>query len=191
MGGFARTLDCAVISSAHSSLAGIRSGDGSSGSTGWEAAFRSRLYLARPETEEGEQPDQYARTLYRKKANWAVREDQITLRWAGGVFNRPITSQGILGSIEKRRCEGVFLDLLAACIADNRILSPNAHSSNYAPLIFARRPDRAGYKLADFQRAMETLFANREITITQTRGADRHVRDVLSITSARTNGHAK
>ena len=39
------------------------------------------------------------------------------------------------------------------------------HSGNYAPRLFARRPDREGFQKSDFQRAMESLFAQGKIKV--------------------------
>jgi RecA-family ATPase len=159
MGGFARAISGAVVTSAHSSQAGARSGTGESGSTEWEGVFRSRLYLARAKTEHGEESDQHSRTLYRKKANWALREDKIELRWKDSVFICPVASTGILGKIERRHCRRVFLDFLT----DSRPVSANSRAGNYAPKIFSKRSDREHYTRDDFERAMEDLFANKEI----------------------------
>jgi RecA-family ATPase len=164
MGGFARAIGGAVVTSAHTSQAGAKSGTGESGSTEWDGVFRSRLYLVRPKAEQGTQPDQYARTLYRKKANWALREDQLDLRWQHGVFTRPGTKTGIIGSIERRACERVFLDLLDKMSEENQHVSSKSRASNYAPKIFAMRPDADSYRKADFERAMQSCFAKRQIT---------------------------
>ena len=75
-----------VLLLAHPSQAGRNSGSGESGSTGWNNAVRSRLYLARPK--DG-LPDE--RVLTRKKANYArAGDDQsINLLWHEGVLVTP------------------------------------------------------------------------------------------------------
>jgi RecA-family ATPase len=175
LGGFARAIDGPVLGCAHPSQAGIKSGSGESGSTGWDAVFRSRLYLTRPRVEEGEEEDPFARVLYRKKANWARREDEIKLRWANGVFIAKDPPPGILGSIDRRKCERVFFDMLAT----SRPVSANSRAGNYAPKIFAKRPDREGYTLAHFERAMEALFARREIYLEKYLADNRHPREKI------------
>jgi RecA-family ATPase len=164
LGGLARDLDGILVAAGHPSLTGMASGgSGSSGSTGWPAVFRSHAYLESPEPEEGEAPDPYVRILSRKKANYAVRDEAIRLRWKDGVFIAPDHHGGIFGTIERRHCERVFLDLLDATTAENQPVSHNNKSGNYAPKLFAMRPDREGYKKADFERAMQALFARKEI----------------------------
>jgi RecA-family ATPase len=151
-----------VLALAHPSLTGINSRSGSSGSTGWDAIFRSRLYLSTPKSEEEEPPDPYVRVLTRKKANYATREESIDLRWRDGVF---IATQagGIVGAIDQRTCERVFLDLLDATMAEKQPVSLNSRAGNYAPRIFAQRPNRGRFGKSDLERAMQSLLANREI----------------------------
>jgi hypothetical protein len=51
--------------------------------------------------------------LSRKKANYALRDDQLKLRWQSGVFIREgATDAGIIGSIKRKKAEAVFLELL-------------------------------------------------------------------------------
>lgn len=57
LGSLARDIKGAVIACAHPSRSGLKSGEGDSGSTAWEAAFRSRLFLTTPQPEEGDAPD--------------------------------------------------------------------------------------------------------------------------------------
>jgi len=104
--------------------------------------------------------------LSRKKANYALQEDQLKLRWKNGVFIREgATDSGIIGSINRRKAEAVFLELLDTVTSENRPVSDSTHATNYAPKLFARRPERDGYTKADFARAMERLFSSRQITM--------------------------
>jgi AAA domain len=80
LGGIALKIDGAVVCCAHPSRAGLKSGEGDSGSTGWSNAFRSRLYIRHIED------DPNGRILDRKKANYASRNDELRLRWHDGVI---------------------------------------------------------------------------------------------------------
>jgi RecA-family ATPase len=162
----AREIDGSVICCAHPSLSGINSGTGSSGSTGWDGAFRSRLYMSSPkEDDSGEAPDTDERVLTRVKANWAKIGETIPMRWRDGVFivNQP--AGGIIGSIERRTAERVFLDLRDEPAAQGRYVSHKSRASNYAPKLFAKHPNRERFTSKDFERAMESLFARNEIAI--------------------------
>ncbi len=179
LGHLANLTKAAVLAPAHPSLTGINSGTGDSASTGWKGTFRSQLYLTSPKTQPGETVDQDLRTLTRTKANWARRGDTIELRWRDGVFIRTGPPTGILGSIERRTAERVFLDLLDKVTAEGRHVSDNYRASNYAPKIFSIRPDRERFTKTDFERAMQSLFAAGEIRPGTYRGANRHEHDCM------------
>lgn len=168
VGGYiAQAIGGAVVICAHPSRAGLQSGSGDSGSTGWNNAFRSRLYLSAPEAETGEPAvDPNARILARKKANYAAREDQIKMRWRDGAFIRTdIAQSGIIGAIKRRSAETVFLAILDRLTREDRPVSPKPRAGNYAPKIFCGQPDREDFKVADFERAMQTLFFQKAIVV--------------------------
>ena len=167
LGRIARETDGAVVALAHPSRSGMTTGTGDSGSTGWSNSFRSRAYFHSPKAnEEDEEPiDPLERILSRKKANYAIREETVELRWDSGVFVRKDNS-GIIGTIKRRTVERVFMDQLAAIKREGRHVSDNSRAPNFAPKLFAGRPDREGFKFQDFKRAMETLFVDRKIHIT-------------------------
>lgn len=85
LAGIAREARCAVVLLAHPSASGMASGQGTGGSTAWNNTVRSRLYLER-EAAEGGLSD--ARTLSRKKANYAARDASLRLVWSEGVLLR-------------------------------------------------------------------------------------------------------
>ena len=157
----ARDIDGAVVLTAHPSLDGLRTGSGTSGSTAWNNAVRSRLYLTRHHDDEtGER-----RTLTRKKANYATTGDRINLTWRDGVFVADEQPGDVLGAIGRRKAETVFLELLERVDAEDRAVSDNSHAGNYAPRLFAKRPEREGFTKADFERAMEALFSQDRIKL--------------------------
>ena len=150
---------------AHPSRSGLASGEGDGGSTGWNNAFRSRLYLRAPFLEDGEKPDPNARVLERRKANYASRNDELRLRWRDGVIEpEPIESPretpfGKLDAVD------LFLDLVRQFEDQDRPLSVNSRSGNYAPRVFGKLPAarRCEFREADFRRAMESLFTEGKI----------------------------
>ena len=173
LGYLAREINGAVLALAHPSLTGIASGEGGSGSTGWRGTFRSQLYLATPKPDEGEPPDPDIRALSRVKANFARRNEIIEMRWKDGVFIPLHAPTGILGSIERRSAERVFLELLDKVISEGRYVSDSNRAPNYAPKIFIMRPDRERFARTDFERAMQGLFATKQIRIGTHKAADR------------------
>ena len=75
-----------VVLCAHPSRAGLSSGEGDSGSTGWSNSVRSRLYLESQPRTRATTP--IAASLERRKANYARRSDMIPIRWKGEAFTR-------------------------------------------------------------------------------------------------------
>lgn len=70
---------CGVVLAAHPSRTGITTGDGTSGSTAWSNAARSRMYLHKPDADG-------PLVLERKKSNYGPTEARIELSWAEGCF---------------------------------------------------------------------------------------------------------
>jgi hypothetical protein len=166
LGHIGRVTGAASLTLAHPSLTGSANGSTGSGSTGWKGTFRSQLYLETPKAEDSEQPDPDIRVLRRAKANFARRDETIEIRWKAGVFVPLHAPTGIIASIARRSAERVFLDLLTAIIAKGSYVSESPQAAGrYAPRVFSQHPDREGFRLADFKRAMGDLFAAGKITI--------------------------
>ncbi len=155
----ATDTDGSVVLTAHPSLSGLGSGSGMSGSTAWNNAVRSRLYLTRPK--DNGDTDQNERVLQRKKANYAGSGDQIRLTWANGVFTHQPQETGIVDAAARGiRADRVFLELLATSTKNGVNVSPSPTSRNNAPLQFSNEPrnDREGCTKKDFDGAMRRLL---------------------------------
>lgn len=105
----AKEANAAVVLCAHPSVAGLRSGDGTAGSTAWNNSARSRLYLRRDIDEKGQEVDPDFRVLSRMKANFAPRQDAIDLCWGDGVFvvNDPVNDRPAVADIERKLIDEV------------------------------------------------------------------------------------
>lgn len=150
LGRLAREIDGAVLLLAHPSLSGLKSGEGTGASTAWSNTVRSRLYLSRPEAEEGAQIDEDLRILTRKKANYAAIGDEIRLRWQNGVFViEGAPSGNFVEAINRRNhyqeAEEAFLSCLGAVIETGRYASATPNSTCYAPKIFLKLDARRGF----------------------------------------------
>jgi RecA-family ATPase len=165
LGSLAIKINGAVVLCAHPSRAGLSSGEGDGGSTGWSNTLRSRMFLSAPPAEEGGSADADARILERRKANYAARHDMIRLRWKDGVIVRDYGSapQGSDG----RPATDVFLSLLDERNAADRPVSDNSKASNHAPKAFAELPAerRDGYTMRQLKAAMEVLFREGAIAV--------------------------
>lgn len=156
----------AVLLNAHPSRSGLSTtGDMDGGSTGWSNTARSRWALARPATEDGDVPDANARILTRRKANYASIGDQIRLQWRDGALMPQSGGTGATGAPARAAIEEMFLTLLDRCMAQGQPVSPSPNAGNFAPKVFATRPDRSGYARKDFNTAMQALFAAQRIRV--------------------------
>jgi len=110
-----------------------------------------------------DEPNSRSRIMERKKANYAaIGDDQsIRLKWELRVLD--VVDENDLH--DRRVCEEVFLTILGDMVKADRAVSANCHSGNYAPKIFARHPGRDGYRVADFERAMEALLARGTVRL--------------------------
>ncbi len=153
--GLARDQGAAVLLLAHPSRNGLASGALDSGSTGWNNSVRARWTLAPEPAEEGAPSN--GLILTRAKSNYAPGDPTIRLQWGRGV---PIAAdQAAAPSGARADAEAVFLALLGRCTASGIAVSESLHGGNFAPKIFAKRPDREGHTRKDFERAMHALFA--------------------------------
>jgi RecA-family ATPase len=165
LGQIAIKIRGALVCCAHPSRAGLSTGSGDSGSTGWNNAFRSRQYLFAPEAEGNEPPDPNARILERKKANYAARGNQIRLRWHNGVIVPDTVEEAGVTAMGRVDARAVFLSLAREMNEQNRPVSAKGQAPNYAPREFERLPNeqRHGFTRGDFQRAMNALFRDGKI----------------------------
>ena len=137
--GFLRRLalkiDGTVLFCGHPSLSGLSSGIGSSGSTAWNNAVRSRLYLTKPEDKNASDD---ARVLKTVKANYGPL-GEIGLTWQRGVFVHKTHPGDPYGQASQ-----AFLDCLDKVVSEGRFVSPTYQSPTYAPRVFSRMPQARG-----------------------------------------------
>lgn len=172
-------IDGAVVLLSHPSMAGLNSGSGTSGSTAWNAAVRSRLYLTRPKGEEGEDGDPNVRLLRTMKSNYGETGGIIPLRWRDGVFVRDDPPTGTVANIERRAVEVVFLECMAVALEQGRPATDARNSPRFAPKMFAAMPQGQGYRAKEFERAMNTLLNAGRIKKGAVPGPDRHTMPAL------------
>jgi RecA-family ATPase len=161
LNGLADRLSIGVILSAHAS----KSQDGTalrvtSGSTAWVNACRSVVELR---TGDNTGDDKQGPSLVVVKANHAPTGTTILLEWRDKLLIPALPQGGIIGTIERRSAERVFLDLLDAATGAGRNVSDSKHAGNYAPKSFAASPNAKRYTVKDLAAAMERLFARNHI----------------------------
>jgi RecA-family ATPase len=149
---------CAVILVSHPSLTGINTGTGISGTTQWHNAVRSRLYLKRATTAEGDEPDPLLRELEVMKQNYGPVGERVRLRWRDGAF---VSEQSAAGSLERlaqnQKADDAFLTLLKRFAEQGQDVSPTS-GTNFAPAAFARHPDAGGFQSKHFRHAAPARY---------------------------------
>jgi RecA-family ATPase len=170
-----------VLLLAHPSLAGLNSGSGASGSTGWNAAVRSRLFLERPKGDGDFRPDEALRVLRVKKSNYGRSEIEINLRWNDGVFEPIETESSLDRATRQSRAERMFLELIGSFAREGRNVTSGPTSPNFAPKLFAKRPEAEGLNRFDMTEAMERLFSKGVIREESRGKASRPVRCIVRV----------
>ncbi len=185
LGRFAREIDGVVLVLAHPSLSGMASGSGSGGSTAWSNTVRSRLYLERPTPEDGEKPDDGARILTTKKANYAATGREIRLRWQRGVFvPEGVGVGGFVESIDVRNREGEVEEIFLACLrevqASGRYASHTTSARDaYAPKLFRTLTAGRRCSVKELKAAMERLFEAGRIRVERGKTTGRNYGQVI------------
>ncbi len=175
--GIAIDHGCAVVLLAHPSKTGMATGDGTSGSTGWNNSVRSRIYLDRVE-QEGEELDSDLRVMRRMKANYAARDGEINLRWAAGCFDAlPATAQNV-DAVTLKMWQAKFMDLLRRHVEKGRNVSPN-RSVSFAPKVFSEHPEANGVTKVQFTKAMESLMDMNVIGVKSIGSASRQTQIIV------------
>jgi RecA-family ATPase len=164
MNALALEMQGGLLLAAHPSASGLSSGNGTSGSTDWSNASRSRAYFSIPKPDDSAEPDEDARVLSLKKANYAKRGETVSLRYHDGVFVVD-RDESESASAFRPTSEKVFIDLLDKYTGQNRRVSHIPQASTFAPAVFARDEARKGYRKADFVGAMNRLFDQKKLEI--------------------------
>lgn len=156
-------IDGAVILLAHPNKQhsqGNKQGNEYSGTTGWSAHVRNRLFL---DWESGDAPNPDGRVLRRSKANYARKGEEIEFIWHDWAFTRIDDLQPSLASqirdVSRQVAENeIFLACLDKAAEEKRTVSPSKAASNYAPRVFAKMPTGKGIKVSGFEAAMQRLL---------------------------------
>lgn len=169
---------CSVVLLAHPSVEGMKSGAGTSGSTGWSNSVRSRLYLTRPK---GDGEDPAARELEVMKANYGAIGDKMRFRWDAGVFVADsATEPAMMGAINKK-VDDLFVALLSKF---NRLGQRVGVSTgtNYAPAKMVKHDDAKGFNKRQLEQAMQRLLEAGAIKLIW-EGPPSHQRQKLIVTA--------
>lgn len=168
LGGLGRSIGGSVIALGHPSAAGKSSGDGTSGSTGWNNASRSRLYLQYP----GKAKSGDIRQLTNMKLNYGAKGAGLKLRWNRGAFDvlagsapavlRDASASGAIPSLNDAAESAVVSALLEM---PGVPMSDKPRSGLFAPRVLERRAADilAAFSMDDITNALHRLEARGAI----------------------------
>ncbi len=149
LGGLAQAIGGSVIALGHPSQSGKNTGSGTSGSTAWSNAARSRIYLKRPEGPQqrgryaGATPESSGnvRELENMKLNYGPKGSKLKLEWKRGAFV-PLGGSSPISNSEALETDVPDLDDMAeravaeAIIARSGVrLAQFTNSPYYAPKV--------------------------------------------------------
>jgi len=124
-----------------------------SGSTAWDACFRSRLWFGRPDGENDEETKEH-RMLTKRKANYSSIGDSVK-QDLSFVDKLEI-------SAKQKDAKHEFLERLAILNNSNRYVSHSPNSGNYAPRVMVAMGNTTTSKKL-LEKAMQLLLADGKI----------------------------
>ena len=158
----AKRSGAAVMLNTHPSLYGLNSGGGTSGSTQWSNAVRSRLYFAAAKKDDDGETD--IRELRVMKANYGPTGETVRVRWHQGLF----VPAGSTGTLERVSAEAdidqAYLDCLDTAAA-RFVEVGESPGKAYAPAIFEKMPQARGFKRNALAASQQRLFSAGRIEV--------------------------
>jgi RecA-family ATPase len=172
----AEDIDGAVILLAHPNkqfAQGNKQGNEYSGSTGWSAHVRNRLFLDwAAKNDDGTPVDDDGRLLRKSKANYGKKGEEIAFRWHEWAFSTPDTlgpnvAAQLSTTIQANSENDVYLRCLDTLTEQRRNVSHSPNAMNYAPRAMAKMTEGKGIGLKALERAHERLMHIRQILADQ------------------------
>lgn len=166
----------AVIITQHPSVAGMASGAGSSGSTGWHNSVRSRVYLTSPRRvdDEGDEIPTDERFLKFMKSNYGPKGGKLRLMWKEGVFV-PSSEADAVAIVDELRVRDILLDVAGELVRTGAELSADIGAKS--GLIAKARSNATLSRLPQIvlQKAQEALIERGDLVVVKARKTNRHV----------------
>lgn len=167
-----RVMDGAALLLAHPNkqhAQGNKQGNEYSGSTGWSAHVRNRLFLDYlTETDDGAPVDDDERVLRKSKANYGKRGEEVTFRWHQWAFVKPDdipddSGREMTANVRANGENARFIECLDKATRERRTVSARPAAPNYAPKVFAKMTVAKKMSALSFGAAMERLLHLGEI----------------------------
>lgn len=152
----------------HSSLAGLSTETGLSGSTQWHNAVRARMWMhaAKPNGVDHQDASDL-RVLDFMKNQYGRPDDSVALRWQNGLFLPEAKMTDYEMAAIAAKAETVFMTVLNRCFGEGRYLSDKAKANNYAPKAIASESEATEAKVGRpaLEEAMRALFKSGRIRV--------------------------
>jgi RecA-family ATPase len=143
---------------------GNKQGNEYSGSTGWSAHVRNRLFMDwASTTEDGDPIGEDGRLLRKSKANYGKKGEEIHFQWFEWAFRNldelpPDTAAEVAANAQAAIENARFLDCLDQATRERRPTSASIAASNYAPRVFTKMPTARNMKPEALERALQRLL---------------------------------
>lgn len=141
-----------------------------SGSTAWENAVRSRLYLSRtpPDVDEKDaEPDSDVRYLSKRKANYSSL-DCVRLTYLNGVL-RPdvaqVSDSPMIKGLVDAKARRVVMEAVAKLKEMQQFGGPSSQHANFLPKMIRKYQLSQGLHPADLEKTMRQLMVEGELVI--------------------------
>lgn len=166
-------IDGSVILLAHPNKEhgrGNTKGNEYSGSTGWSAHVRSRLFIDWASKDaDGNVIGEDGRVLRKSKANYGKKGEEIYFRWHEWAFviddDLPDEAREQLRETSRANFENeCFLACLRQRLSEKRPVSEKK-GANYAPRIFSTMPEARGCTKDELEAALDRLYRLGEIEV--------------------------
>jgi RecA-family ATPase len=163
----AEAIDGAVLLLAHPNkqhAQGNKQGNEYSGSTGWSAHVRNRLFLDWADKGlNGDFLGEDGRVLRKSKANYGKKGEEIYFRWHEWAFVRdddlPEETRHQLQEVGRANFENqCFIACLRQRISERRAVSESPASRTFAPKVFVDMPEARDCTKEQLREAMDRLF---------------------------------
>lgn len=171
----------AIVVIGHPSKSGMESGLGYSGSTAWNNAVRSRLYLKKVKDGNVAESKSTRRVLTLMKANRGVSGSDIALRMIGGRMLREGDGDASeVKALRQAEARDAVMQMTAELTKAGVRLSASAHAGNYAPKVMGAHALGAAFTREELQSAMVALLADGRLKVETSGPPSRRV-DQLAI----------
>ena len=148
---------------------GNKQGNEYSGSTGWSAHVRNRLFIDWLDlSDDGIPLDGDGRVLRKSKANYGKKGEEIEFRWHEWAFRTlddipPNQAEEMRQNAQACAENARFLECLDKATEERRPTSASQAAANYAPRVLAKMPTAKGMPIEALERALQRLLHLGEV----------------------------